>query len=61
MTGEIREGYGRDENNLSRAETPFYKGDSSDDGRDEAIFAMLLLFLKFSLVVCEFLPIFAAD
>jgi hypothetical protein len=45
MTGEIREGYGRDENNLSRAETPFYKGDSSDDGRDEAIFAMLLLFL----------------
>ena len=34
MTGEIREGYGRDENNLSRAETSFYKGDSNDDGRD---------------------------
>ena len=34
MTGEMKERYGRDKNNLHRSEMPFYKGDSSDDGRD---------------------------
>ena len=38
--GGIREGYGRDENNPSRAEPPLYKGISSDDGRDGAIIAL---------------------
>jgi len=38
VTGEIRERYGRDENNPSRAQTPLYKGDSSDYGRDEGKF-----------------------
>ena len=38
VTGEIRERYGRDENNPSRAQTPLYKGYPSDDGRDEGIF-----------------------
>jgi hypothetical protein len=36
MTGEMKERYGRDKNNLSRAGTPFCKGNSSDDGRDGA-------------------------
>ena len=39
VTGEIREGYVRDKKNLSRAETPIYKGISSDDGRDGDIFS----------------------
>jgi hypothetical protein len=34
----MKERYGRDEKNLSRAETPFCKGDSDDDGRDGEIF-----------------------
>ena len=38
VTGEMKERYGRDENDLSHAETPFYKGDSEDNGRDERIF-----------------------
>jgi hypothetical protein len=33
----MKERYGRDKNNLSRAGTPFYKGDSNDDGRDGVI------------------------
>jgi hypothetical protein len=39
VTGEIREGYVRDKKNLSRAETPIYKGISSDDGRDGDVFS----------------------
>ena len=35
VTGEIRERYGRDENDLSRPQTPLYKGDSDNYGRDE--------------------------
>ena len=35
VTGEMKERNGRDENNLSHAETSLYKGDSSDYGRDE--------------------------
>ena len=35
VMGEIKERNGRDEKNLSRAETPFYKGISSEYGRDE--------------------------
>ena len=35
VTEEKKERNGRDENNLSYAKNPFYKGDSSDDGRDE--------------------------
>ena len=35
VMGEMKERYGRDEKNLSHAETPFYKGDSNDCGRDE--------------------------
>jgi hypothetical protein len=34
----MKERNGRDKNNLHRAESPFYKGDSSDDGRDGDIF-----------------------
>ena len=30
----MKERYGRDKNDLSRAQSPFYKGDFSDDGRD---------------------------
>ena len=37
QTGEMKERYGRDRNNHSRAGTPFYKGDSCDDGRDGVI------------------------
>jgi len=40
VTGEIRERYGRDENNPSRAQTPLYKGYPSDDGRDEGILSL---------------------
>ena len=50
MTGETRERYGRDKNNLSRAKTPIYKGISEDDGRDGGIFmhaALAYTFLKF--------------
>jgi len=36
--GEIWERNGRDEKNLSHAETSFHKGDSDDDGRDERFF-----------------------
>ena len=39
-TGEIRERYGRDENDLSHVETTLYKGDSEDDGRDERFFEL---------------------
>ena len=35
MTGEIREGYGRDWEHPSRAQTPLYKGFPRDLGRDE--------------------------
>jgi len=35
VTGEMKERYGRDENDLHRAQTPLYKGVSNDDGRDE--------------------------
>ena len=35
VMGEMKERYGRDENNLSRAQTPMYKGDSKGYGRDE--------------------------
>jgi hypothetical protein len=38
VTGGIRERYGRDKNNLSRAGTALYKGNSSDDGRDEGFY-----------------------
>ena len=38
VTGVIWERYGRDEKNHSRVETPLYKGDSEDDGRDEDVF-----------------------
>jgi hypothetical protein len=38
VTGEMKERNERDKNNLHRAGTSFYKGDSSDDGRDEYIF-----------------------
>ena len=34
VMGEMKERYGRDKNDLSRAQSPFYKGDFSDDGRD---------------------------
>jgi hypothetical protein len=34
----MKERNGRDKNNLHRAESPLYKGDSSDDGRDGDIF-----------------------
>jgi len=40
VTGEMKERNGRDENNLSRAQTPFHKGDSDDYGRDERFFAL---------------------
>ena len=43
MTGGIWERDGRDENNHSRAETPLYKGDSEDDGRDEDAFQYKVL------------------
>ena len=43
VTGVIWERYGRDENNHSRAETPLYKGDSEDDGRDEDAFQYKVL------------------
>jgi hypothetical protein len=36
--GEMKERYGRDEKNLSHAETSLYKGDSNDCGRDERFF-----------------------
>jgi hypothetical protein len=39
---ETKERYGRDKNNLHRAELPLYKGDSSDDGRDGEIFRLSL-------------------
>jgi hypothetical protein len=35
VTGEMKERYGRDENDLSHADSPLYKGNSSDEGRDE--------------------------
>ena len=35
VTGEMKERYGRDENNLSRTQTPLNKDDSIDYGRDE--------------------------
>ena len=35
VMGEIWERNGRDEKNLSHAETPFYKGIPSEYGRDE--------------------------
>ena len=35
VMGEMKERNGRDENNLSHAETPFYKGIPSEYGRDE--------------------------
>jgi hypothetical protein len=38
----MKERYGRDKNNLFRAGTPFYKGNSSDDGRDGEIFRLSL-------------------
>ena len=38
VTGEIRERYGRDEKDLSHVEPPFYKGNSSNDGRDGDVF-----------------------
>jgi len=38
VMGEIWERNGRDENNLSHAETPFYKGISNEYGRDERFF-----------------------
>jgi hypothetical protein len=47
VTGEMKERYGRDKNNLSRAEHPFYKGDSSDDGRDGAFFTPLLIIANY--------------
>jgi hypothetical protein len=34
VTGEMKERYGRDEKDHSRAGTPFHKEDSNDDGRD---------------------------
>jgi len=37
VTGEMRERYGRDENDLSRAQSPLYKGNPSDYGRDERV------------------------
>ena len=43
----MKERYGRDKNNLSRAEHPFYKGDSSDDGRDGAFFTPLLIIANY--------------
>ena len=46
VTGEMKERYGRDENDLSHAEPPFYKGDSEDNGRDERIFIEKLKKLK---------------
>jgi len=38
VTGEMSERYVRDENNLHPSEIPLYKGNSSDDGRDEGFF-----------------------
>ena len=38
MTGEMSEGYVRDENDLHPSEMPLYKGNSCDDGRDEGFF-----------------------
>ena len=38
VTGEMKERNGRDENDLSHAETPLYKGDSSNYVRDERFF-----------------------
>ena len=38
VMGEIWERNGRYEKNLSRAQTPLYKGDSSDYGGDERFF-----------------------
>ena len=43
-TGEMRERYGRDKNNLSRAGIPFYKGDYCDDGRDKGFLSASLFF-----------------
>jgi len=43
VPGVIWERYGRDEKNHSRAETPLYKGDSEDDGRDEDAFQYKVL------------------
>ena len=40
VTGEMKERNGRDENDLSRAQIPLYKGDSDDYGRDERFFAL---------------------
>jgi hypothetical protein len=42
--GEIWERNGRDEKNLSRVETPLYKGIPSDYGRDERIFELRVKF-----------------
>jgi len=36
------EGYVRDKIDLSHAEIPLYKGNSSDDGRDEGFFIVCL-------------------
>ena len=44
VMGEMKERNGRDENNLSHAETPFYKGIPSDYGRDERIFELRVKF-----------------
>ena len=42
VMGEMKERYGRDENDLSHAEIPLYKGNPSDYGRDERIYASLV-------------------
>ena len=47
VTGEIRERYGRDENNPSRAQTPLYKGYPSDDGRDEGFYRFMHILSHF--------------
>ena len=39
IMGGIREGYGRDSRHPSHPETPFYKGISEENGRDERFFA----------------------
>jgi hypothetical protein len=38
LLSKMKERYWRDKNKLSRVRTPFYKGNSSDDGRDGDIF-----------------------
>ena len=56
--GEIWEGYGRDKNNLSHAETPIYKGISSDDGRDGDVFALFTLTYTILIFLSNYLELY---